>query len=139
MSRSSPQRRRASQIVDKLVVTERRSAGELEAEVLGALWAAVGPMTPGQVREVLGGELAYTTVLSVLSRLHTKGVVVRDKVGRAHAYSPSVAEAELTARRMQDLLQRGDDRAGVLQRFVAGLSRKDRALLGEFTQQLGDR
>lgn len=139
MSRLSQKGRRALQGFEQRLVTERRSAGELEAEVLGVLWAAVGPMTPGQVRQVLGGELAYTTVLSVLSRLHTKGVVVREKVGRAHAYAPSVAEAELTARRMQDLLQRGHDRAGVLQRFVAGLSRTDRALLGELTQRRKDR
>jgi predicted transcriptional regulator len=47
----------------------RRSPGSLEQEVLAALAAADRALTPGEVRDVLGAELAYTTVMTVLDEL----------------------------------------------------------------------
>jgi predicted transcriptional regulator len=109
----------------------RRAAGELEADVLGTLWAADSPLTPGQVRERLGDELAYTTVLTILTRLHAKGAVNRAPAGRGHAYSPTFDEAEMAATRMRAVLDRGSDREAVLARFVGDLSEDDeRTLLG---------
>ena len=55
----------------------RRGAGELASEVLGILQTAGEPLSPADVRERLGGELAYTTVVTILSRLHDKGVLNR--------------------------------------------------------------
>src|SRR5260370_25177385 len=52
---------------------DRRAAGELEAAVLAVLQAAGLPLSPGEVRERVGGGLAYTTVVTILSRLHAKG------------------------------------------------------------------
>lgn len=54
-------------------VAERRAAGELEASVLAALWAADGPQTVGQVQHSLAVELARTTVTTALTRLFGKG------------------------------------------------------------------
>ena len=51
----------------------RRAAGELEAAVLAVLQAAGSALSPGDVRDRLGGDLAYTTVVTILSRLHDKG------------------------------------------------------------------
>lgn len=99
----------------------RRAAGELESEVLAALWAAQRPLTPGEVRLALGAPPAYNTILTILLRLHDKGLVERERSGRAHAYRPTVAHAELAAERMRSLLGSADPVA-VLQRFVAGLS-----------------
>ncbi|MDR3035661.1 MAG: BlaI/MecI/CopY family transcriptional regulator, partial [Kitasatospora sp.] len=59
----------------------RRGAGELEAAVLAVLQAAGTARTPGEVRERLGGRLAYTTVVTILSRLHAKGVLSRVRSG----------------------------------------------------------
>ncbi len=53
----------------------RRAAGELEAAVLAVLQAAGSPLSPGEVRDRLGGDLAYTPVVTILSRLHGKGVI----------------------------------------------------------------
>lgn len=86
-------------------------------------------MTPGDVRVALGGELAYTTVMTVLGRLHDKRVVSRALVGRAYAYRAAVSESELTARRMAEALAAAGDRAGALSGFVNGLSKKDAASL----------
>ena len=107
----------------------RRARGTLEQEVFAALAAAREPMTPAQVRDQLGRDLAYTTVMTVLARLSDKGLVTRERVGRAYAYRAVRDEAEVTARQMQRLLDAGDDRAAVLSRFVGVLSDDDEQLL----------
>jgi predicted transcriptional regulator len=114
----------------------RRAAGELEAAALAALQAAGSPLTPGEVRDRLGGGLAYTTVVTILSRLHAKGVLTRLKSGRAYTYAPVADEPGLAARRMQGVLDARADRELVLARFVSGLSAADEKLL---RRMLGDR
>lgn len=107
----------------------------LEQEIVAALAAAGEPMTPAQVRDLLGGDLAYTTVMTVLARLAEKGQLTRDRVGRAYAYRAVRDEAEVTARQMQRLLDSGDDRAAVLSRFVGVLSEEDERLLLDLLRQ----
>ncbi len=89
-------------------------------------------MTAGEVLEELGG-LAYTTVMTTLARLYTKGALDRARSGRAFTYaltgSPSDVDASLAAHRMRVVLEAGDDRAGVLARFVADLSPRDEQML----------
>ena len=109
--------------------TGRRARGELESGVLAALWAADEPLTARQVLERLPGDLAYTTVLTILSRLHGKGMLVRQPAGRGYAYAPVRDEASDTAVRMHGLLERGSDREAVLTRFVNELSPEDEQLL----------
>jgi predicted transcriptional regulator len=111
------------------VETGRRQRGGLEHEVIAALAAHDGPMTPGQVREALAADLAYTTVMTVLARLCDKGVVTRRRSGRAFAYQAVVDEDEIAARKMQRLLDTRNDRAAVLSRFVGTLSDDDERLL----------
>ena len=82
----------------------RRGAGELASEVLGILQAAGEPLSPADVRERLGGDLAYTTVVTILSRLHAKGVLDRERAGRAYRYTPVADEPGLAARRMATVL-----------------------------------
>lgn len=110
-------------------MTERRADGELENEVLGVLWAAGGALTPGEVNDELGGGLAYTTVMTVLTRLWQKGLLERSRRGRAYAYRALVSETELAAQRLNDALAAAPDRAEVLARFVGSLSRRDVAQL----------
>ncbi|MFE3830289.1 BlaI/MecI/CopY family transcriptional regulator [Streptomyces sp. NPDC059092] len=108
---------------------ERRPAGELEAGVLAALWAADGPLTPGRVQEQLGGSLARTTVTTILSRLYEKGAVTRVRAGRGYAYTPTEDAPGLTARRMHSELAKDEDRSAVLARFVSQLNDEDERLL----------
>jgi predicted transcriptional regulator len=110
-----------------------RPRGGLEREVLACLAAAGRPLAPAEVQAGLGGGLAYTTVMTTLSRLHAKGAVTRAAAGRGYAYalqgSPGTAQASMTARRMLRLLEADADRARVLSRFVADLSPEDERLL----------
>lgn len=108
---------------------ERRPAGELEASVLAALWAAAGPLSPAEVQSGLGGRLARTTVTTILTRLHDKGAVSRARAGRGFVYSPIQDSAGLTARRMRSELDKQDDRGTALARFVSQLTSEDEQLL----------
>ena len=112
-----------------------RPRGGLEREVLAALAAAGHPMSATQVLAELGVELAYTTVMTTLARLHTKGVLTRQMSGRAYVYAvagdPRNVEASLAAHRMRRVLDSRQDRAGVLARFVADLSPEDEQVLAD--------
>ncbi|MEV5957184.1 BlaI/MecI/CopY family transcriptional regulator [Streptomyces sp. NPDC051987] len=113
--------------------TERRSAGELESEVLAALWATDRPLTPAEIQTGIGGGLAYNTVHTILKRLYDKGLVLRDADGRRGAYRPAKNAAELTAEAMHEALDRGPDPIAALQQFVSGLSpEEERALRNLF-------
>lgn len=112
----------------------RRGAGELESDVLAALWAAGRPLTTAQVQAAVDADLAYNTVQTILARLFDKGLVSRFADGRRHLYRPAKGAEELAAEQMHALLRRGPDRQGVLQRFAVALSEEDaealRDLLG---------
>jgi predicted transcriptional regulator len=109
----------------------RRPPGALEAEAMAALWAAGAPMTARQVHEELGEGLAYKTVLTVLGRLHAKGLLDREPVGRAHAYCPRRGPAQTAAQQMNEALSRGPSRTEVLHRFVETLEPDEQAALRE--------
>lgn len=132
----------------------RRAAGALESAVLGVLWSAAQPLSPGEVRERLacgasaaqgsadgngsGADLSYSTVVTILTRLHEKGALSREREGRAYRYAPVADEAGLAARRLSQLLDRSPDRQAVLSRFVADLSEHDEQLLRELLDGRSD-
>ena len=110
----------------------RRPAGAREAEVRAVRRAAGAPLSPGQVRERLTvrqrGELSYSTVVTIVSRLHAKGLLARERAGRGFAYTP-VDPASLAAGQMSRALDGGADHRAVLTRFVSGLSGRDARVL----------
>lgn len=116
-------------------MNERRPTGALEQEVLLQLWACGHPATPAEVLDALDDDLAYTTVMTILTRLWQKGLVTRTRRGRAFAYAPSVSEAELTASRMLESLSASSDPKAALLTFVGSLTapqtRALRALLDD--------
>ncbi|MEC4018612.1 BlaI/MecI/CopY family transcriptional regulator [Streptomyces sp. H27-D2] len=107
----------------------RRGQGELEAQVLAALQRSPGPVTAGWVQERLGDGLAYTTVMTILTRLRAKNVVTRERAGRSYLWTPAADEAGLAALRMRKVLDRESDRDAVLISFVSTLSAHDEQLL----------
>ncbi len=82
---------------------------ELESEIMEEMWGR-GEATVRQVQQALNarGEKvrAYTTLLTVMTRLDTKGLLVRRRAGRLDVYAPALtrdvylrtrAEAEVAA------------------------------------------
>ncbi|GAA2092688.1 BlaI/MecI/CopY family transcriptional regulator [Streptomyces albiaxialis] len=118
--------------------SRRRGQGELEAQVLSALGTATGPATAAWVQERLGGDLAYTTVVTILTRLHTKQAVTRTRRGRSYVWSPVADEAGLAALRMRRVLDNEANRDAVLASFVSSLSADDERLMRELLREASD-
>ncbi|MGI5459811.1 BlaI/MecI/CopY family transcriptional regulator [Streptomyces sp. CA-249302] len=117
---------------------QRRAQGELETQVLGALQKADGPVTAAWVQERLGGGLAYTTVMTVLSRLLEKQAVTRKREGRSFVWSAAADEAGLAALKMHKVLDRERDRRAVLARFITALPEGDEQLLRDLLDRAAD-
>lgn len=100
----------------------RRPMGALEDSVMAYLWTRDEAATPAEVHAVVGSDLAYTTVMTILTRLWRKGRVGRERRGRAFAYTPLRSEADHRAENMHTTLERAGDREAVLSSFVEGLS-----------------
>lgn len=62
--------------------------GKLERKIMLILWEAKVPLKPAQVSQMLDRPYAYTTVMTILKRLHDKGLLKRKLQGRAYLYSP---------------------------------------------------
>jgi len=60
-----------------------------ELDVMAVLWD-LESATVAEVRDRLGDELAYTTVLTILRTLEEKGYVGHTQEGKAYRYRPSV-------------------------------------------------
>ncbi|MEH1014130.1 BlaI/MecI/CopY family transcriptional regulator [Micromonospora sp. CPCC 206060] len=101
--------------------------GDLERAVMDVLWdrnpGAAGGVTVREVADALDGrELAYTTVMTVLDRLAGKGMVQREREGRAWSYRPTATREAYIAQLMLDALDLGGSRDAALVRFARSVS-----------------
>ena len=97
-----------------------REFGELEMAIMDVMWAGDGPYVVREVRERLryGRPVAYTTVMTVMNILHRKGVLQRDKLGRAWQYWPVEEREDHDARLMAEVLHSGGDQDVTMRRFL---------------------
>ena len=93
------------------------------------LWAAPGSMTARDVQEGLTTNPATTTVLTVLGRLERKGLVTRERAGRAHRYTSVASREDHVATLMRDALDAAPDRGAALARFFGSIPADERAAL----------
>lgn len=103
--------------------------GELERDVMEVFWADhEAPLT---VRDVCAyfPDHAYTTVMTVLSRLTTKGFLTDDKVGRLNTFTATASREEYITSLILDALSSTDDRQAVLARFADAMPSSDRRFL----------
>ncbi|SCK53456.1 Predicted transcriptional regulator [Streptomyces sp. AmelKG-D3] len=115
----------------------RRGQGELESQVLSVLGEATEPVTAAWVLQRLGGGLSYSTVITILTRLHAKQAVSRTGPKRPVLWQPVANEAGLAALRMRRLLDKQSDRDAVLSSFVSVLSADDEELLRSLLAESG--
>jgi BlaI family transcriptional regulator, penicillinase repressor len=78
----------------------------LELKCMKALWA-LGEATVEDIRASLlpARPLAYTTVMTVMDRLAHKGLVERQKRGRAHLYTSAVREESVREHAVSRLVE----------------------------------
>ncbi|MFY1695911.1 MULTISPECIES: BlaI/MecI/CopY family transcriptional regulator [unclassified Solwaraspora] len=100
--------------------------GDLERAVMDVLWdrdPAAGPATVRDVAEALQErDLAYTTVMTVLDRLAGKGMVSRERAGRAWQYQPAASREAHIAQLMLDALDLAGSRDAALVRFARSVT-----------------
>lgn len=101
--------------------------GPLEAEIMDHAWKRAGPLTVREVVDSVGARhgLAYTTVMTVMERLSSKGFLLRRKVGRAYLYEPRLSRDDYSAALVRSVLAASGDRRSVLLGFVRSVKEED--------------
>lgn len=126
-----------------MAIAPRKPLGELESAILGVLWGDVTKLSVRQVQECLERDQApaYTTVLTVLDRMFDKGLVAREKDGKAFVYWPTLSReaylGEQAARMLTELevpVQRD-----VLMAFLDSAEHADPAVLDELSALIARR
>ena len=75
-----------------------------ELDVVNILWDR-GPSTVAEVRDALEDDLAYTTVLTFLTRLEQKDCVRSDKSGHAYVYHAKVSRDRIVGSRIKETMK----------------------------------
>ena len=84
---------------------EVHGLGTLERQVLDVVWR-LGRASVRDVLTAVDHAVAYTTAMTVMDRLFKKGVLDRERVGRAYVYSATVSSEQLQSSLVMGLLQR---------------------------------
>ncbi|PND54610.1 CopY family transcriptional regulator [Mycobacterium sp. ENV421] len=115
-----------------------RQFGDLEAVLMDVLWSATEPLTVRHVHGEISNtrQIAYTTVMSTMDNLFRKGWLLRDKVGLAYQYRPTMSREEHTAKLMRTVFESGGDSELILNFFLEQLSDDESGRLREAVQRL---
>ena len=85
--------------------------GDLELAVMNVVWGANEPVEVSEVVAAMDHARAYTTIMTTMARLHEKGFLDQERVGRAYRYRPRITRAHVVQRmwrRISDILTDGD-------------------------------
>ncbi|MBX3187051.1 MAG: BlaI/MecI/CopY family transcriptional regulator [Labilithrix sp.] len=116
--------------------------GDQELEILRAVWQ-LGDATVRQIFERVGAprSLAYTTIATVLDRLHKKGFLSRERQGKTWVYRASRRESVVQKSRMRSLVDRifGRDPEPAVARLVDAVESYDPELLDRLATEIASR
>ena len=85
----------------------RAALFDLEADIMEVVWnKGWEEFVVADVQRELerGRDIAYTTVMTTVSRLHEKGLLDRERDGKRYVYRPSMSRDEFTESMARDLL-----------------------------------
>ncbi len=115
----------------------KKVLGDLEAEVMTIIWKS-NKVTVRDVYEQLRLKktLAYTTIMTIMSRLAEKGLLQKESQGNAYVYTPAISESDFAKQVVSEVLD------GLLEEFnepaishmVDRLSAEDAAKLAKLEQ-----
>lgn len=77
--------------------------GDLEQKIMKVIWESDNPLKPSEVLTRLDEGYAYTTVMTVLKRLHDKGLLNRVKKGKAYLYQSTEKKENFAKKRLKKL------------------------------------
>ncbi|NUR93407.1 MAG: transcriptional regulator [Nonomuraea sp.] len=95
--------------------------GSLERSIMEALWEHPEGALAQDVAAALTPRPAVTTVLTVLVRLAGKGLVARERQGRAHLYTAIMSKDAFAAEAMRAALEDAGDLEAAVNRFVGAV------------------
>lgn len=112
-----------------------RLFGELEARIMEVVWE-VGEPTVADVCARLGKGCNYKTIMTVMNRLVDKGILTRQRIGRAYSYAPCASRdafiAQVSRNVMEGLIEDFGDLA--IAQFISAVDRIDTAHLAELQE-----
>ncbi len=101
--------------------------GDLEREVMEVIWTSPSPsLTVRDVGEHFPDH-AYTTILTVLSRLSAKGFLREAKLGRLNTFSATASREDYITGLILDALSNTEDRQAALAHFADAMAPSDRS------------
>ena len=115
--------------------------GPLEQRVLDLLWKHPGALSVREAQSALADGLAYTTVMTTLDRLYKKGLLLRQRDGRAFRYLARTSREAFAAgllRRSLGRLLRGSPEP-LLASLVDAVGEHDRELLPELQRLIREK
>jgi predicted transcriptional regulator len=121
----------------------RAAFGPLERAVMDAMWRG-GDLSVREVQAQLASPAAYTTVMTTLDRLFKKGLVRRQREGRAFVYAAAIErhqlEASMTTGLLNGMLSSGPGATRpFLSNLVDAVGDSDNALLDELERLVRDK
>lgn len=120
----------------------RQMLGDLEADIMELVWKE-NPASVRDVHELLAQKrsIAYTTVMTVMSRLAEKGLLERQQHGRAYLYAPTCSRDEFCSDTISTVMQGllGGFGEPVLSNFVDAVGAQDAAKLDQLIQLIEEK
>lgn len=117
----------------------RQVLGDLEADIMEAVWQ-YEEVTVRDIHEQLNSrrQIAYTTVMTVMTRLAEKGILSKIKSGSAHRYKPAVSRDEFTESAVQKIMGKllEDFTAPTLSQFVDFIETEDPKKMEELAKMI---
>ncbi len=107
---------------------EDKFLGSLEAQVMDRVWSRRSATVRDIVEDLAKTrQLAYTTVMTIMTRLHEKGLLRRSRDGKTYRYRPALTREQFRARLSRDLVRGLVAEFGdvALAAFVAALDEVD--------------
>lgn len=102
--------------------------GNLEQEVMSVIWKSDKPLSVRTVLEQLEGEYAYTTVMTVMSRMEKKGLLNRIAEGKSFVYTSTQNKADYANEHLDSIYKSLVDTYGELaiSQFVDSIKKDDK-------------
>lgn len=110
----------------------KKALGDLEADIMERVWR----MSEAKVRDIHEAiakdrDIAYTTVMTVMSRLSDKGILNKERDGKHFIYTPAITKEEFNRALASSFLTgiKDDLGANALAFFVDSLAESEETLL----------
>ncbi len=106
-------------------------------------WAR-GQCTVRDLHEDFSERLAYTTLMTTLDRLHKKGLLAREKNGKAFVYTPALTREDLDRTVVREVIgalvqENGGQRMPILSCFLDAITEEDEQLLATLEEEIKKR